>query len=395
MHIIETYATNTGLRIDKPQILEKYYPLDFDRFVTLHTTSKPYKTYDHWQAVIELILPTLEEEDIHIIQIGGAQEKKIKGCSYHLLGSTSVNQCAYLINRSLVHVGCDSFSAHMAGAMDTKMVIIYPICNLNNVSPYWGDEINAELITPPNKSHRRPNYAFDETPKSINDIPPEKIARAICQKLDLNFDFPYETLRIGDSYHMRTIEAVTDRMVDPKDFGLDNLIVRNDIWPYEQGLVAQLEVCKCSIVTATPINLDIIKRYGSKILTVVYFIEEDDDPSFARFLEKSGLNYSLASRLPEEEVNEKKLNYINLENAAIIHSPRRDKNDIEEIKNEDIDKLYYMSANTILSRGKAYASKADVILDDPIENFGDVKKLKDHPAFWEYLENYLILKKLD
>ena len=54
-----------------------------------------------------------------------------------------------------------------------------------------------------------------------------------------------------------------------------------------------------------------------------------------------------------------------------------------------------MSANTILSRGKAYASKADVIIDDPIENFGEVKKVNDHPAFWEYIDNYLMLKKLD
>ena len=86
---------------------------------------------------------------------------------------------------------------------------------------------------------------------------------------------------------------------------------------------------------------------------------------------------------------------MNLEKAAIIHSPIRGKEEIEELKDIDINNLYYMSANTILSRGKAYASKADVIIDDHIENFGEVKKVNDHPAFWEYIDNYLMLKKLD
>jgi hypothetical protein len=393
MNLVETYATHTGLRIDKPFILEKYYPLDIEKYVTLHVQTKSYKSYDHWQAVVDLILPLLEEQNIHIVQIGGVNEKKIKGCTYHLLGSTTINQSAYLINNAMMHIGCDSYPAHMAGAFNKKSVIAYPNCNIENVRPYWGSDM--DLVLPPNKDGVKPLYAFEEFPKTINTIPPERIARSICDKLNLVFDFPYETLKIGENFHLKTIEVVTDRLVDPADFDLDNLIVRNDIWPYEQGLANQLSVCKCSIVTATPISPSIIQRYADRILTIVYYIDEDDDPKFAEFLEKSGLNYSLSSRLPEEELNKKKLDYINLEKAAIIPSPIVDKNDIEEIKDVDIDKLYYMSGNTILSRSKAYASKADVILDDEVENFGDVKKVKDHPAFWEYVDNYLLLKMLD
>jgi len=391
MHILETYATSSGLRIDKPYILKKYYPLDTDNYITLHIQSKPYKTYDHWQAVVDLILPHLEDREIDIVQVGGPNEKKIKGCKYHLQGSTTVNQVAYLIDNAVAHAGCDSFTSHMAGAFDKSSVILYPNCNLQNVEPYWG--ANIENIEP--QTDEKPSYRFEEFPKTINLIPPEKVAKAICEKLDIEFDFPYESIRIGSNFHMNTVEVIADRLVDPRDFQLDNLIIRNDIFPYEQGLANQLNVCKCSIVTATPISPSIIENYASRILTIIYYVEGDDDPKFAEYLEKSGINYSLTSRLPEEELNKKKLNYMNLEKAAIIHSPIRGKEEIEELKDIDINNLYYMSANTILSRGKAYASKADVIIDDPIENFGEIKKVNDHPAFWEYIDNYLMLKKLD
>ena len=78
MHLIETYALNCGLKIDKPSIYEKYCPIPFDNYISFQPCSKySSKSYDFWQEVISQIVPKLQEKDIHIIQIGGKEEKPI------------------------------------------------------------------------------------------------------------------------------------------------------------------------------------------------------------------------------------------------------------------------------------------------------------------------------
>ena len=105
MHLIETYALNCGLKIDKPFIYEKYCPIPFDKYISFQPCSKySSKSYDLWQEVIDQIVPILQEDEIHVVQIGGKDEKPIKNC-YHLQGKTNINQAAYIIKRGLLHFG--------------------------------------------------------------------------------------------------------------------------------------------------------------------------------------------------------------------------------------------------------------------------------------------------
>ena len=64
-HLIETYALNCGLKIDKPFMLEKFFPIDVENFITIHPNSKyTSKCYDHWQEVVDLIREPLKENNI-------------------------------------------------------------------------------------------------------------------------------------------------------------------------------------------------------------------------------------------------------------------------------------------------------------------------------------------
>ena len=74
-HLIETYALNCGLKIDKPFMLEKFFPVDVENFITIHPNSKyTSKCYDYWQEVVDLIREPLKENNIDILQIGTKED---------------------------------------------------------------------------------------------------------------------------------------------------------------------------------------------------------------------------------------------------------------------------------------------------------------------------------
>ena len=128
MHIVEQYALNCGVKIDKPYIYEKYLSLPFEKYISFHPQGKfSSRLYDYWCEVINFIHPILIKNDIHIVQIGGPNEKLYELC-YPLNGQTDYNNVAYIIRNSLLHLGVDSFPIHMASAMQKKIVGLY--CNM-------------------------------------------------------------------------------------------------------------------------------------------------------------------------------------------------------------------------------------------------------------------------
>ena len=59
MHVLESYALQNDLKIDRPLIYEKFFPLAIDNFITLDTSNLGTSalSYDHWQLVVDLITP--------------------------------------------------------------------------------------------------------------------------------------------------------------------------------------------------------------------------------------------------------------------------------------------------------------------------------------------------
>ena len=393
MHLIESYATNCGVKIDKPFIYEKFYPMDKDNYIVFHPISKDAKTYTHWQTVLDLLRPWLEAENISIVQIGGPKEPPYSGCIV-TSGSTSSNQVAYLIRHSKLLLGVDSFPAHIASAQDKKMVVLYPNCNLSNVGPYWGSKDNQTLFKGEREGFK-PAYSFEEFPKSIDAIKPEEIAREVCRLLGIKMYFPYETVYMGKGYHIKTIENIPNQIVDPKQMGRESIIIRMDLIFNEDVLAQQLQESQCTIVTNKPISTDLINFYKSKVKEVIYFIGDDDDPDFAEFLECSGIEYSLLSFLPKEEIQEKKMKYLDLEKSAILSMERETRENIEEIKDIDLEDLHFMTSTIFLSNGQAFSSEQHWLDGDYLNSFDEIKQVKDTPTFWRNAHRYLMLKKLD
>ena len=328
MHLIESYATHCGLKIDKPFITEKFFPLCFDKYITFHPTTKSSRFYDYWQEVISILAPYLSEADIRILQLGTQAEHSYAGCS-HLQGQTNIGQTAYVLRGAMLHLGCDSFPTHMASGLNKKIVSTYGVCSPGNTTPYWGNPDDHRLFHPDRKGES-PCYSNEDDPKMINNLKPEDIARSVCDLLGLEFDYPYRTLYLGPTYSSRLVESVPDSLVDIKNLGIDNLIIRMDYSFDEDILSKQLQLNHCSIITDKPISEDILRNFNKQISEVIYILDENHSPEFAKLVQGLNIRMMLISALDEEKINDIKIPYLDFD--SVITEKQKFK--IEEVSRE-------------------------------------------------------------
>ena len=73
MHLIETYALNCGLKIEKPHIKIEEIELPSKKYITIHSHCEkgPGRNYRNWNNVI-LELISNNKVDFEIVHIGGA-----------------------------------------------------------------------------------------------------------------------------------------------------------------------------------------------------------------------------------------------------------------------------------------------------------------------------------
>lgn len=60
-HLIEEYAKSLGVKISGPVVKDHYFPIGFDKYITIHQASNvSSKTYSHYDIVVSLLKPFLE-----------------------------------------------------------------------------------------------------------------------------------------------------------------------------------------------------------------------------------------------------------------------------------------------------------------------------------------------
>lgn len=394
MHLIESQSTQSGQSIDKLEIYEKYFPLPFtEEYLVFAPYSKDSKNYDYWADVINILSPVLDKNNIKIVQIGSSNEKPYKNC-YYIAGQTSINQVAFLIKNSIGVLSTDTFSQHMADGYNIKSTVLISNNYSNNVRGYFNP--NNQIVLEPNREDgEKPCLALQENPKSINKIKIEDIVAAACKMLDLEHNFLYQTIYIGEIYNNPMIIGTCDSIIDPRQVGTDSLIVDLTINNKQDLLLQQLNICHCSVIINKPLDNKILEfhRVSKRIKEIVYEITDDNDPEFAKSVIKAGINLKMISKLSVEKISELKLNYMDI--GIIRKLSFINPNNTDSLKNEDLNNLYIKSGKFYLSGGLVYPSKSHLAAKKPVKSFDDIVLIENNDLFWQEAESMRILKKID
>ena len=381
MRLLDTYATNTGSKIDKPFIYSKFFPLPIGKYITFQAQT-PYdsRNYSYWQEVINLLHPFLNKNDIHILQVGTKNEKALNGV-VNLLGQTNINQLSYVIENSILHFGADSLCVHLSSHFNKPIVSLYSISNPSVAGPHFGDKNKHILLKGYERiGNRKPSYSQVESPKSIDTIKPEEICTAILNLLNIEYSNLPETIHFGQDFNVKSFEIIPDKMIDANSIPIENPIVRMDYHFNEQALQNILEVKKTIIFTNKPIKKDIIQKYKKNILQVIYIIEENNDINFVKTLKNNSINYTLLSFLEESNLNKYKIDYMDYN--LIVNRKHKTK---EDTKITDVNNLFYKSSRVLHSSEGQFISRYDWL-----NKTGN--RVVDDPDFWKEADNFYIFK---
>ena len=387
MHTLESYALNSGAKISKPYIIEKFFPTTLNKYITLDCDARvPSKHYDFWQEVVDIVGPILLKEGITILQIGREKDPNLQG-TYPAIGQTNINQTAYLIKNSLLHVGPDNESTDIASHYNKKIVALFGNCLSSQFGPYWSDELDISLLHPERKN--KPSYAFEEDPKSINKITPEQIASQICKHLNLEFNFKYKYSYIGARYNEPKFNLIPNVAIQNYNtVPRLPISIRADLHLDEQAIADTLQVAPFEIVTNKPLNPQLISAFRQRIKNIIYIVEEENEPNFIRYLMNNAVSYRLISFMDEEKLNPIKLDYMDY--GTLSRVTKLTKSDVEQESSVKI--THYKSNKFVLSEGKIYNSLAAWKRGlDTNELVRSPQPIIDDPLLWEESDNYCFL----
>lgn len=385
MKLLEAYSLGIGLKINKPFIYQAFYPLPFQKYITLHASAgMPAKEYSYWEDVVDLITPTLAKEGIRIVQIGGPNDAPIRG-TFSLQGRTTVNQTAYVIANSILHVSNDSFSAHLAGAENIPLVTIFGSTTVENHSPYFFNKESSTFIEADRKGFKA-SYAREESPKMVDTIKPEQIANEILRRFGEKTS--RETVLLGKHYPVHIIEVIPDHALPANAFPGGIVNVRMDYHFDEQNLARMLYTRKCNVITDKPIDIRILRQLKQNINNLSVDVFEDTDPNYIRQLKALGVKLDLySSEKDTEKLNNLRLKYFEFE----ISEDSGVAKEVLDISKKIRYNSKYKTNKFLVSKDGIFLSKVDWKLGKAVKSFAEnVGDVNDTLDFWEEADYFYI-----
>lgn len=393
-HLVESFALSTGSTISHPEILCQFFPVGTDRYITVHPSSgMPAKNWAYFQELVDIIAPQLSEHGIGIVQIGTSGDPALSNC-IDTRGKCNLNQTAYILKNTMLHIGNDSFAVHVCSGFDRPLIGIYSISPSTICGPYFGSRTKQRCLHPDYKGNK-PSFNPNETPKTVNTINPEEVVQA-AQEL-LNIEFPkIQTYFMGVRYKDAILEAVPDTVIRP-DFAAGQIVnFRLDYCDeFDPNILWNTVVLRKSVViTDKPIDLSHLSnpKVRANVEGIFYDMTTGDDAEFVNKLEAAAIKYALIVRTDDEAVlNDLKLKYLDVAHINMVVSDETKR--LEEClsKANNIEILKYKSNKLILGRKKMYLSKQAYKEDKPITQRSQMlAEIEDQKSFHESAEHIWI-----
>lgn len=394
--LIEAYSRNTGLEIKKPFLLEKFYPLEFDKYITLQSGSgMGAKNYSYWQEVILQINPVLAANNIRIVLLGATEDQGLNGV-VDLRGKTDIHQSNYIIKRSLLHIGNDSCLAHIAGANNIPLISLYGSTSIENHSPYWYNKEKTIFI----ESHRfgrNPSFAAQEQYKTIDLIRPEQVVNSVFKLLGIEEWSKKDTYYIGNSFQNVIVEYVPNCNFTIKGAENTPVVLRLDFHYEIKGLLQLVQQnIKFNIITNKPIDINLLKQTKNNINNLTIEVCDDITVEYIKQLKNSGIKFVLFT----DEKDKDKVSKLRFKFFGISKIEQLQKTTLDDFKNKsnlyrnqkefgaELSDLKFNTNKVLFGNGKLYPSKIHFKKDISF-NLGESAQIIDDELFWEDLEyNY-------
>jgi hypothetical protein len=385
MHLLDRYALSCGVKIDKPFILEQYYPIALDKYIVFQTSGKGNsRQYDYWHKVFYFIREYYP--DCKIVHVGLPSDQTVEGVDEDLRGRTSIRQLAYVIKNSLLYLGVDSLSAHLAGFYNRKIVSLYSYCYAQNCYPVWGDKKNKSLIEVDWEKHGKPSFSLVEKNKKINTIKPEIIAQNVLDQLAVANDLnKVKSLYFGNHYNDSVIEIIPNELRLPSFIQNKLCNIRMDLHFDEKILEIISRVSHLNIITDKEISIECVNKIKNKIQAVTIEASERITVQYLDQLKSLGIKISLFAKDSERwgELAERFFDFSLEKEMSFTKEDIKNNNEI----NED---CVFLSEKVFISNGKIYASeffwKKDLVKLDKHS------KIVDVPDFWKEAQHFYFLK---
>ena len=405
MHVLERFALGAGAKIDKPYIYESFFPCPYEKYIVFHPSMSAHKNYKHWQEVINILNPLLENEGIKIVQVGPAGKRdgnkqiktKVYNGTVNLTGQTTISNAAFLVKNSLLSLGFDGFISQIAGHYNKKVVSLYSHVLKSHKKPFWGDEENQILIEP-DREGRKPSYHVQDKYNDISKVCPFYISSCVCKLLNINFNYDFKTVFKGESSSFNFVDLIPNR--DIKTYGGHPHLmrIRMDLEHNEEIMLECLKqsVGKVSLLLEKTIDIEKIIPFSEKIHEITFLCKKENlDDLSEQFIKHLGFigveRVAFVSNESKEVINKFKYNFMD---CLIVNEIKDSKKEDLPIELEEGKEYFYISSKRLLSDGKIYLDEYSYKNNKPVNTFNQiVVPLEDSVDFWKELPFISILEK--
>lgn len=347
-HIAEVYAKDLGAKIGKPEITEHFFPGLPEKYITIQASNKmPAANYFYWDIVVGLVKPFIG--DIKILQVGGPEEKPVKGIDCAALGS-SYKQMNYIIKKAKAHVGCDSLPGHIASAYDIPSVILHFNLYKENSKPIWHKE-NSCISIEPDFSKIKPSYS--DKCNRINEIKPEQIAQAILDQLNIKEKIKFKTIKIGSKFNDKTVEVVPNFFGYSKQLEGKPVNIRGDLHFDLANIASWCKMCLVNLYIDSVFDVGFLDHMPNLKQVVFKHSQKNEDyEKFFKVLKNRKINVIIQTK-DKENISDLRLKYFDF-NVIEEVDPEYSPDTIAEITSAK----RFISKKSFISNGETFASES-------------------------------------
>lgn len=363
MHILESFALYSGLKIDRPEINEKFFPCQYDKFILISDFSYTRQNrFQNFSDVIVQINDDLKQKNIGILYITNTnQQIDVDNTSIVKYEQFKPQQLYYLIKNCELFCGTDELCAAIASSLNVKNIFVGTPSEMSFSGPFFNQKGESHVLA-----------------NSVKNIKVEDVCSQILTQLDAkNKAKAPKTLHIGSLYRdsqPKIIEMIPDGVFSPDLFSDQIINIRLDYLDviekhHQINMFEMLKTRKCNIITDKKFEIQAFFPLRQNINSIAYDITKNIDVEFlkqCRFTcQNTNLIFNNVQDDSSEVLKQRKLETIDI--PIIISVFDKLKFDKSIFSKNDIRDLKYRSKKFILAKGKAYISQAAFKSDRPVK----------------------------